>query len=301
MFRSLRSKPSKLTAVGTAFAACLLVVAAAFFDAAQGAQNPGPGTPPPRPYRILISNDDGVRAPALSVLAGALKPIGDVIIVAPSENQSGVSQALTAAPPIVREDITLTGGLAAIGLAATPATTMQIAIKNIAMPRPNLVVTGINTAYNLGASAYLSGTVGAARQAAIEGVPAVATSMATPAVSRDLVPAAEQVAGVVRQIRDHGLPSQMFLNVNIPPMPTGGYKGYQITSQAAVRAGVEKFVEEKRPGTNQTVYWSVYTEGAVAPRGTDIWAVNNGYVSITPMHVGEYDEKLAVTLRGWFR
>jgi broad specificity polyphosphatase/5'/3'-nucleotidase SurE len=88
---------------------------------------------------------------------------------------------------------------------------------------------------------------------------------------------------------------------DIPAMPADGYKGYQITSQAAVRAGVEKFVEEKRPGTNQTVYWSVYTEGAVAPRGTDIWAVNNGYVSITPMHVGEYDEKLAVTLRGWFR
>jgi 5'-nucleotidase len=255
----------------------------------------------PRPYRILISNDDGVRAPALPVLAQALRPIGEVIIVAPRENQSGVSQALTAALPIAREDVSLTGGLSAIGLSATPATAIQIAIKNIVMPRPDLVVTGINTAYNLGASAYLSGTVGAARQAVIEGIPAVATSMATPAVARDLVPAAQQVAGVVRQVRDHGLPSQTFLNVNIPPMATGGYKGYQITSQAAVRAGVEKFVEGKRPGTNQTVYWSVYTEGATAPQGTDIWAVNNGYVSVTPMRVGEYDEKLAVTLKGWFK
>jgi 5'-nucleotidase len=255
----------------------------------------------PRPYRILISNDDGVRAPALPVLAQALRPIGEVIIVAPLENQSGVSQALTAAPPIAREDVTLTGGLSAIGLSATPATAIQIAIKNIVMPRPDVVVTGINTAYNLGASAYLSGTVGAARQAVIEGVPAVATSMATPAVARDLVPAAQQVAGVVRQVREHGLPSQTFLNVNIPPMSTGGYKGYQITSQAAVRAGVERFVEGKRPGTDQTIYWSVYTEGATAPQGTDIWAVNNGYVSVTPMRVGEYDEKLAVTLRGWFR
>jgi len=255
----------------------------------------------PRPYRILISNDDGVHAPALPVLAQALRPIGEVTIVAPLENQSGVSQALTAAPPIAREDVTLTGGLSAIGLSSTPATAIQIAIKNIVMPRPDLVVTGINTAYNLGLSTYLSGTVGAARQAVIEGVPAVATSMATPAVARDLAPAAQQVAGVVRQVRDHGLPSQMFLNVNIPPMPTGGYKGYRITSQAEVRAGVERFVEEKRPGTNQTVYWSVYTEGALAPQGTDIWAVNSGYVSITPMHVGEYDEKLAVTLRGWFK
>jgi 5'-nucleotidase len=114
------------------------------------------------------------------------------------------------------------------------------------------------------------------------------------------MPAAQQVAGVVRQVRDHGLPAQTFLNVNIPPMRTG-YKGYQVTSQAAVRAGTERFVEGKRPGTNQTVYWSVYTEGADAPPGTDIWAVNNGYVSVTPMHVGEYDEKLAVTLRMWLK
>jgi len=288
MFRRFRPRPFDLTAFCTAFtAACLLAVTTA--------------QQPQRSYRILISNDDGVRAPALPVLAQALRAIGEVFIVAPVENQSGVSQALTAALPIAREDLALTGGISAIGLSATPATTIQIAIKNIVMPRPDLVVTGINTAYNLGTSAYLSGTVGAARQAVIEGVPAVATSMATPAVARDLVPAAQQVAGVVRQVRDHGLPSQSFLNVNIPPMPPGGYKGYQVTSQAAVRAGVERFVESKRPGTNQTVYWSVYTEGATAPQGTDIWAVNNGYVSVTPMRVGEYDEKLAVTLRGWFK
>ena len=288
MFRRFRTRPSELTAFCTAFTAvCLLAVTAA--------------QQPTRSYRILISNDDGVRAPALPVLAQALRPLGEIIIVAPIENQSGVSQALTAAPPIMREDLTLTGGLSAIGLSATPATTIQIAIKNIVMPRPDLIVTGINTAYNLGASAYLSGTVGAARQAVIEGVPAVATSMATPAVARDLSPAAQQVAGIVRHVRDRGLPAQTFLNVNIPPMPTGGYKGYQVTSQAAVRGGVESFAEGKRPGTNQTVYWSVYSEGAAAPRGTDIWAVTNGYVSVTPMHIGEYDEKLAVTLRTWFK
>jgi 5'-nucleotidase len=253
-----------------------------------------------QPYRILLSNDDGVRAPALAVLAQALKPIGDVIIVAPADDQSGISQALTAALPIARADVTIAGGLSAIGLTATPATTIQIAIKNIVMPRPDLVVTGINNAYNLGASAYLSGTVGAARQAVIEGVPAVATSMAAATVPRDVASAAEQVAGIVRQVREHGLPPQTFLNVNVPPLPAGGYKGYQVTSQAPVRAGVETFEETKRPGTNRTVYWSVYKEGASAPQGTDIWAVNNGYVSITPMHVGEYDGTFADRLKTWF-
>ena len=120
-----------------------------------------------RPYRILISNDDGVHAPALSVLAEALKSTAEVFVVAPADNQSGISQALTGGPPIARVDVTLVGGLEAIGLTATPATTMQIAIKNIVRPPPDLVVTGINAGYNLGLSAYLSGTVGAARQAVI--------------------------------------------------------------------------------------------------------------------------------------
>jgi 5'-nucleotidase len=287
-FRRLPPRASSRSAVAwTAIAAlCLLAVTAAQAQ---------------RPYRILISNDDGVRAPALPVLAAALKPLGDVIIVAPAEDQSGVSQALTAAPPIARADIVLAGGLAAIGLTATPATTMLIAIKNIVMPRPDLVVTGINTAYNLGTSAYLSGTVGAARQAVMEGVPAVATSMAAAGVPRDFSSAAQQVAAVVRQVRDRGLPPRTFLNVNIPPLPATGYKGVQVTTQAGVRAGVETFTETTRPGTDRTVYWSVYKEGASAPAGSDIWAVNNGYVSITPMHITEYDEKLAGTLRSWFK
>jgi 5'-nucleotidase len=255
----------------------------------------------PRPYRILISNDDGVRAPGLPVLAQALKAVGEVIIIAPSQDQSGISQALTAVTPIAREEVSLPGGLAAVGLTATPATTIQIAIKNIVMPRPDLVVSGVNTAYNLGTSAYLSGTVGAARQAVMEGVPAVAASMAAAAVPRDMTSAAQQVAGIVRQIREHGLPTRTFLNVNIPPMPAGGYKGYQITTQAPIRAGAETFAEEKRPGTDRTVYWSVYKEGATAPQGTDMWAVNNGYVSITPMHIGEYDDTLAATVKGWFK
>jgi len=288
MFRQQKGKPPSQFALAWAAVVALCLIAST------QAQSP-------RPYRILITNDDGVRAPMLPVLAQALRPLGEVIIVAPADDQSGVSQGLTGAPPILRTDLMLPGGLAAIALTATPATTIQIAIKNIVMPRPDLVVAGINTAYNLGTSAYLSGTVGAARQAVMEGVPAVATSMAAAAVPRDVNAAAQQVAGIVRQVRDHSLPAQTFLNVNIPPMPAGGYKGVQITTQAPVRAGVETFEEGKRPGTDRTIYWSVYKEGATAAQGTDIWAVNNGYVSITPMRITEYDEKLAGTLKQWFK
>ena len=235
MFRRFRTRPSELTAFCTAFTAvCLLAVTAA--------------QQPTRSYRILISNDDGVRAPALPVLAQALRPLGEIIIVAPIENQSGVSQALTAAPPIMREDLTLTGGLSAIGLSATPATTIQIAIKNIVMPRPDLIVTGINTAYNLGASAYLSGTVGAARQAVIEGVPAVATSMATSAVARDLSPAAQQVAGIVRHVRDRGLPAIPGRRRQSMARPETEQLNHPMTEPRRATVAIEKAIERAALG-----------------------------------------------------
>ena len=253
-----------------------------------------------RVYRILVSTDDGVRAPGLAALAQALQTIGDVIVVAPSENQSGRSQSLNTLEPIFREDLTLANGLRAVGLTATPATTVQIAIKNIITPRPDLVVVGINNGYNLGLSAYLSGTVGAARQAAMEGVPAIAASIAAGATAGDLVAASEEVLGVARRVKEHGLGPLRFVNVNVPRVPTGGYKGYQIATQAAVRGGIESFAETKHP-SGRTLYWSVYKEGATADQGSDVWAVDNGYVAVTPMRAGEFDAAGGTQMREWFR
>ncbi len=134
--------------------------------------------PQPPPYRILVSNDDGVNAPGIAAVAQILQAIGDVIIVAPAVNQSGAGHSIVTSQPIFREDVTLPNGLKAIGLTATPASTVNVAIRNIVRPRPDLVVSGINSVYNLGYSGYLSGTVGAAREAAIHGVPAIAASLA---------------------------------------------------------------------------------------------------------------------------
>jgi 5'-nucleotidase len=256
---------------------------------------------PPSSYRILVVNDDGIRAPGLAALAQILQAIGDVTVIAPVDNQSGTSQSVNTRQAIFREDVTLANGLRAIGLTATPATAVQVAVKNIMQPRPDLVVAGINNAYNLGTSTYLGGTVGAARQAAMEGVPAIAASMAAAAVPRDVLAAAEEVLGVARRLKQYGLPPRTFLNVNLPPMPQGGYKGYQVTTQADVRGGSETFAEAKHPGSGATIYWSVYNEGGAAPQGTDIWAVQNGYVSVTPMRVGETDPAALDAVRQWFR
>ncbi len=257
------------------------------------------------PYRILISNDDGVRAEGLRHVASILQAIGTVIIVAPSQNQSGKGHSIITSEPVFREDLTLPNGMNAIGLSATPASTVNIAIRNILTPRPDLVVSGINRGYNLAYSAYLSGTVGAAREAAMHGIPAIAASLAEAGAPRDFIYAAEEVLGVARRLKERALkgtyPANTFLNVNIPAMPQGGYKGYLVTTQALQRGGQESFAESKDPRTGRPIYFNVYKEGATAPEGTDIWAVENGYVSVTPMKMGETDAGQIDALKAWFK
>jgi 5'-nucleotidase len=247
------------------------------------------------PYRILISNDDGVRAPGLAAVAQILQAIGEVIIVAPAENQSGTGHSITITEPIFREELTLPNGLKAIGLTATPASTVKVALKNIVNPKPDLVVAGINRGYNLGYSAYLSGTAGAAREGAMAGIPAIAASLASG--TNDYVHAAEAVLGVARRVKQWGLPPHTFINVNVP---AGEPRGTQVVTQAMSAGGDESFAEAKHPN-GRTYYWNVYKEGGAGEPGTDVWAVANGYVAVTAMRVGETDPKLQETIKGWFK
>ena len=254
----------------------------------------------PPPYRILVTNDDGVRAPGLAAIAQILQLIGTPIIVGPSENQSGKGHSIITTEPVFREDLTLPNGLRAIGLSATPATAVNIAIRNIVMPRPDLVVAGINRGYNLGFSAYLSGTVGAAREAAMHGIPAIAASLAQDAAMEDLIFAAEEVFGAARRVKQWGLPPNTFLNVNVPKVAGDTYRGYLITTQATQRGGDESFAEMTHP-SGRAIYWNVYKEGGTAPEGTDIWAVSNGYTSVTPMKIGEFDPSQTGALTAIFK
>lgn len=254
----------------------------------------------PPPYRILISNDDGVRAPGIAAVAQALQAIGTPIIVAPADNQTGKGHSIATTEAVFRQDLTLPNGLPAIGLSTTPASAVNIAIKNIVMPRPDLVVSGVNPGYNFGYSTSMSGTVGAARMAAMLGVPAIAISQAADVFQKEMVFAAEEAIWVARRVKAYGLPPNTFLNVNVPPMPAGGYKGYMITSQAQARGGDEAFVEETNP-QGRTLYWNVWKEGGTAAEGTDMWAVANGWVSVTPMSIDQTDPKQFEALRAIFK
>ena len=250
--------------------------------------------PPALPYRILITNDDGVRAPGILAIAQALRAAAEITIVAPAENQSARSHAITISDPIYVDAVMLPGGLQATGVAGTPATCVKVALGALMPVKPDLVVSGINRGWNLGAVAYVSGTVGAAREAALSGIPAVAASLSTD--ETDYAPAAEIVRQVVEMARKNGLDRGAFLNVNIPAGPAGSIKGIQLTRQSAL-TGVERFEEQRSP-RGRRYFWSVWNEPTGDAEGTDVWAVEHGYAAVTPLRATEFDVSTYEAWRG---
>jgi len=240
------------------------------------------------PYRILVTNDDGVRAPGLLALARALAPLGEITVVAPAENQSGKGHSISISDPIYADPVELIGGLKGWALTATPASCVKVGIGALMPERPDLVVSGINRGYNLGMVAYVSGTVGAAREAVLEGVPAVAASLAAGA-HPDYDAAAAMIRHVVELVKTRGLPAGVFLNVNVPAgtLEALGGKGLRVTRQSA-QSGAERFEAQTSP-SGRRYYWSIWQEPAADPEGTDVWAVEHGYVAVTPLHAGEFD------------
>lgn len=239
-----------------------------------------------KPYRILVTNDDGVRAPGILALAQALRASGEVTIVAPAENQSGKGHSISITDPIYVDRVTLSGDLSAWGAAATPASCVKVAVNALMAEKPDLVVSGINKGYNLGMVTYVSGTVAAAREAALDGIPAVAASLATEA-HPNYGPAAEMVRRVVEQVKARGLDKGVFLNVNVPAGDANSFKGIRLARQSD-QTGRERFEEQKTP-YGRRYFWSVWDEPTGDVEGSDVWAVEHGYVAVVPLKVGEFD------------
>jgi len=245
-----------------------------------------------QPYRILITNDDGVRAPGILAVAQALKPLGEITIVAPATNQSGKGHSITIEDPIYVDAVTLPGDLPAASVAGTPATSVKVALGALMQQRPDIVVSGINRGWNLGAVAYVSGTVGAAREAAMAGLPAIAASLSTE--ETNYAPAAQIVRQVVEMARKTGMDRGVFLNVNVPAGPASAIKGIQLTRQSLL-TGTERFEEQRSP-RGRRYFWSVWNEPTGDPEGTDVWAVEHGFAAVTPLRATEFD---AATYEAW--
>ena len=160
--------------------------------------------------------------------------------------------------------------------------------------RPDLVVSGINPGYNLGMVAYVSGTVGAAREGALQGIPAI--SISVDRTAGDFVGAAQIALEIATVVKSVGLPKGVFLNVGVPAGPRQRFKGIRLTRQSGL-SGVERYEERKTPD-GRRYFWDVYSDPGGDGEGTDIAATKEGFVAVTPLHAGEFDQKEFDQLQG---
>jgi 5'-nucleotidase len=226
---------------------------------------------------ILITNDDGIAAPGLRALVQALSGLGTVSVVAPSHERSAAAQSLTLRQPIYCDQVAEREW----AVEGTPADAMILAFHTLLKERPDLVVSGINRGGNMGENIYYSGTVGAAMEAAINHVPAVAVSVAHRGKDFDYEPAAQFTKRLAPLILKEGLPDDVILNVNVPH-PWNGSVHFTRQSSKITR-NLLKPGEDPR---GRTYYWLHEQELKNGiERDTDYAAIRDGAISVTPLQL----------------
>ncbi|TNJ35188.1 5'/3'-nucleotidase SurE [Arenimonas terrae] len=232
--------------------------------------------------RVLVSNDDGVEAPGIRVLAEGLRAAGhEVTVVAPDRDRSGASNSLTLDAPIrvkeIAERVWRVGG--------TPTDCVHLALTGMLAEDPDIVVSGINSAANLGDDVIYSGTVAAAMEGRFLGLPAIAMSLVTHESSaRHYDTAARAALEITARLLVDPLPADTILNVNVPDLPWDEVRGYEVT-RLGHRHRAEACIEQVDP-RGRPLWWI----GPAGPEqdagpGTDFHAVRTGHISITPIHV----------------
>ena len=228
---------------------------------------------------ILLSNDDGWRADGLRALAGALAGLGTLTVVAPDRNRSGASNSLTLEAPLRVVDHE--PGWYAIN--GTPTDCVHLAISGLLIEEQQLVVSGINDGANLGDDVLYSGTVAAAMEGRFLGVPSIAVSLVAGG-PRHFDTAARVARELVERLGRAPLPQATLFNVNVPDLPYAELQGFRAT-RLGVRHRSERIVRATDP-RGRAVYWvGGPGSGQDAGPGTDFAAVENGYVSVTPLQI----------------
>jgi 5'-nucleotidase len=225
--------------------------------------------------KILVTNDDGVHSAGIHALAAALRPLGEVIVVAPHIEASAIGHALTLRRPLRLEQ--LREGVYEVD--GTPTDCVNIAIAKLFPSRPDLIVSGINKGYNLGDDVTYSGTVSGALEGALLGVRSIAVSQERTRGVYDFGHAAAAAATIAGVVLREGLSPQTFLSVNVP---TAKPKGFKLTVQA--KRNHVTIVDERIDPRGGRYYWIEEGENAWEPHDrSDFQAVRDGYISVTPL------------------
>ncbi|HLG21127.1 MAG TPA: 5'/3'-nucleotidase SurE [Bdellovibrionota bacterium] len=246
--------------------------------------------------RILLSNDDGIDAPGIKALEEALSSFGNLFVVAPDRERSGAGHSLTLHRPLRIH----AQGDRRYAVDGTPTDCVNLAIREILKEkRPDIVVSGINQGPNLGDDVIYSGTVAAALEGALMGVPSIAISLAVQSEDvPNFLPAAHFAKRVVKKILDEDLPKDVILNINVPNITQTSVDQYEVT-----RLGKRHFadvVEEKIDPRGKKYYWVGSEElGFDDIPGSDCNAIAAGRVSITPVLLDHTHERYLEVLRKW--
>ncbi|MEO2069137.1 MAG: 5'/3'-nucleotidase SurE [Desulfurobacteriaceae bacterium] len=242
--------------------------------------------------RILLSNDDGIRSEGLKALYERLSELADVIVVAPDRERSAIGRALTLHRPLRCEQIAENW----YAVDGTPTSCVYIGVHAIMNgEKPDMIVGGINKGPNLGEDITYSGTVSIAMEGALLGIPSIAFSL-TAFKDFEWDSASSWAVRIVKKVLEKGIPKNCCLNVNIPNLPYDKIKGIKITRQG--KKDYTEKVEARRDPWGRVYYWIGGEEpNWKAEPGTDYWAIKNGFVSITPVHLDLTDYKALEELK----
>jgi 5'-nucleotidase len=243
---------------------------------------------------ILVTNDDGVHAPGILALAQAMRQLGEVQVIAPSKNQSASGHKKTLFQDISFNKTILDDGTPAIAVGGSPADCIAIAALGIAQWPPRIVVSGINRGANMGQDITYSGTVTAALEATIQGVPAVAVSLAMRDADQveHYQTAAALAVQVVKTVLEKSIPPFTILNLNVPAISK--VNGLRLTRQ-----GVRVYSDELEIEGEVCRIVGPEPGGMTDEEGTDLWAIHNGYASLTPIHLDMTAHRFLADLAAW--
>lgn len=244
--------------------------------------------------KILLTNDDGVHAPGLAALIRRVSEVAEVVVVAPDREQSAVSHALTLHHPLraarINDNVFSVDG--------TPTDCVNLGIHSLLSFRPDLVISGINRGANIADDVTYSGTVAAALEATLMGIPAIAVSLATRGAGDNYDAAALCAARLARTVFDNGLPRDTYLNVNVPDLPAERLLPPLITCQG--KRSYEGTIVDKVDPRGRNYYWIGTADLCFQDiPGTDYHAISRGHVSISPLHIDLTNHASIATLKGW--
>ena len=243
---------------------------------------------------FLISNDDGIDARGIEVLAERMRHLGEVTIVAPDQNRSGASNSLTLDSPVRIREI----GERSYRVTGTPSDCVHIALTGLLEKDPDIVISGINAGANLGDDVIYSGTVAAAMEGRFLGLPAIAVSLVFNERPENYETAAQAVGLLVERLRMDPLPADTILNMNVPDRPWPDIRGLEVT-RLGHRHRAEPVIRMIDP-RGRPMYWiGPAGPGQDAGPGTDFDAVRRGYISITPIHVDLTRYQALEQVAGW--